>query len=233
MAGLIVAATVVLAALVGRSAFDASRRTAARRRLGHGRAPRVLASLPPRWQRRRDARQLVDELPAVLEEIARALRAGSSLRQACHDAAQGPTAARRWLASAMARAERGSALAAVFGSWATGAAAAEVRIAAGALALAASAGGSQARAVDGIALTLRERRAAAAEVHSHSAQGRLSAVVIGGLPVAFLAWAALTDRRTLAFLVSAPAGWASLASGVALEAVGVVWMRHILRAAAP
>jgi tight adherence protein B len=133
----------------------------------------------------------------------------------------------------MARAERGSALAAVFGSCATAAPGAEVRITAGALALAATAGGSQARAVDGVALTLRERRAAAAEVRSQSAQARLSAVVIGGLPVAFLVWAALTDRRTLAFLVSAPAGWACVALGIALEAAGVVWMRHILQAAAP
>ena len=106
-------------------------------------------------------------------------------------------------------------------------------MAAGALALAATAGGPQARAVDGVADTLRERRAVAAEVRAQSAQARLSALVIGLLPVAFLAWAVVTDRRTAVFLVASPPGWACLVAGIALEAAGALWMRRILRGAAP
>ena len=77
------------------------------------------------------------------------------------------------------------------------------------------------------------RRAVAAEVRSQSAQARLSALVIGLLPLAFLTWAALTDRRTVLFLVGAPAGWACLALGGGLEVIGALWMRRILRGAAP
>jgi tight adherence protein B len=133
----------------------------------------------------------------------------------------------------MARAERGAPLPLAFRSWADSGPAPELHLAAGALAVAAAAGGPQARAVDGVALTLRERRAAAAEVRAHSAQARLSALVIGALPAAFLVWAAATDRRTVAFLVVAPAGWACLALGIALEAIGALWMRRILNGVAP
>jgi tight adherence protein B len=233
MAGVIVAMVLIAAAGAARQARGAEARAATRRRLSGRARPTIVATVRARWEQRSEGRRVVDELPVMLEDIARALRAGSSLRQACCDAAVGASPARVALAGAMARAERGVPLGTVFRSWATQSTAAELRIAAGALALAATAGGPQARAVDGVALTLRERRAAASEVRAHSAQARLSALVIGALPLAFLAWAALTDRRTVAFLVGAPAGWVCLALGVALEATGALWMRRILRRAAP
>ncbi len=105
-------------------------------------------------------------------------------------------------------------------------------MAAGALALAATAGGPQARAIDGAAATFRDRRAVAGEVRAQSAQARLSALVIGLLPVAFLLWAAATDRRTAAFLVADPLGVVCLGAGVALEALGALWMRRVVRGVA-
>ena len=117
------------------------------------------------------------------------------------------------LATAVADAGRGQPLARAFTAWAAASTGPDERLAAGALALAATAGGPQARAVDGVAATLRERRAVAAEIRSQSAQARLSAIVIGALPAVFLVWAIATDRRTAAFLVAGPAGWACLGAG--------------------
>jgi tight adherence protein B len=151
------------------------------------------------------------------------------LRVACAEASAGNGPARADLRGVVARAERGLPLADAFAGWARPDPSPEVHVAAAALALAASAGGPQAQAIDRAAATLRERRAVAGDVHAQSAQARLSALVIGLLPVAFLLWAVVTDRRTAAFLVADPVGWACLSVGLTLEALGALWMRRILR----
>ena len=232
MAVLIVAAGVLAVAAVTRRGLVQPARHGARRRL-HPRRHFVLAAgLRARWQRVGAERRLVDELPNVLDDVARGLRAGSSLRQSCADAVGGGGHAGAELAAVVRHAERGAPLPAALGAWAERSTIPELRLAAGALALAAVAGGPQARAVDGVATTLRERRAIAADVRAQSAQARLSALVIGLLPVAFMAWALATDRRTAAFLVTSPPGWACLLAGLGLEVGGVLWMRRILRGAA-
>ena len=68
------------------------------------------------------------------------------------------------------------------------------RLAAVALGVAAETGGAQARAVDAVAATLRERLAVHADVRAQSSQARLSATVIALLPVAFVVWAASPIR---------------------------------------
>ena len=184
-----------------------------------------------RWQTRH---HYADGLPSLLDDIARAVRSGSSLPHACAEAAAvGSDAVRAELAAVVARAGRGLPLATALGHWSRDHVSPDVRLAGAALSLAASAGGAQARAVDGVAATIRERRTMAAEVRAQSAQARLSAIVIGLLPVAFLLWALATDGRTAAFLVADPIGWLCLVAGILLEALGALWMRRILRAVAP
>src|SRR5207249_10999430 len=101
-----------------------------------------------------------------------------------------------------------------------------VALAVSALCLGAEAGGAQARAVDGVAATLRERLAVAGEVRALSAQTRASMVVIAASPLAFCAFATATDPRTSAFLFRTPVGVACLVAGLALDAVGALWMRR-------
>jgi tight adherence protein B len=241
---IVTALALVLTAGLGWRAGSASRRAAARGRLAELRAGgperriapgAVVAAVRDRWRARFGARGDSDGLPGVLEDVARGVRAGSSLRQACADAATaaGRSAGAAGLARAVAEADRGTPLAAAFTRWARTEVTTDERLAAGALALAATAGGPQARAVDGVAATLRERRAIGAEIRAQSAQARLSAIVIGALPLLFLLWAVATDRRTAAFLVAGPAGWACLGAGAGLEVAGALWMRRLLRGAAP
>ena len=241
LSALAIAAAAAVVAVAGllRLALGALPRAAARQRLvslrpGSGRVGRArLRTLVTghRWPAGpADQRRVADQLPVALEAVARAVRAGSSLQQACADAAaDGPAAAANRLGAAVGRAERGQSLAHAFAAWAAASTGPEERLAAGALALAATAGGPQARAVDSVAATLRERRAIAAEVRAQSAQARLSAVIIGVLPVVFLLWAMATDRRTAAFLVAGPSGWACLTAGLGLEITGAAFMRRLLR----
>ncbi len=90
-------------------------------------------------------------------------------------------------------------------------------------------GGHAADALDGLAASLRERLAVAAEARSLSAQARYSAWVIGLLPVGWFVVTAVTDPRSLQPLVGSSAGRVCAAVGVGLELLGVWWMRVILR----
>lgn len=103
-----------------------------------------------------------------------------------------------------------------------------VHLAAAALALASTTGGSPARAIDGVAATLRSRLAVAEELRALSSQARTSAVVIALAPLAFGLLAGASDQRTRDFLAS-PAGLVLLAAGLTLDAIGAYWMSHLCR----
>ena len=182
----------------------------------------------PRVRRRR----LAAGLPGVLDDAARALRAGASLRQAIADAgasAAGPAAA--LMASLASRVEMGVPLVVALDQLARDEPSGEVRLVAAALHVAAEAGGRAATAVEAVAATLRERHAAAQEVAAHSVQARLSAVVIALLPVAFTVWCVATDDRAAAFLLASRAGWLCLVSGLGLLGTGAWWMARIVGSA--
>jgi tight adherence protein B len=231
MTALVAAVGVLLVAGLLRASGRARSRPSVARRRATSASRTAWTVRHHRWRtRRHDA----DGLASLLDDVARAVRSGSSLANACAEAAAlGADAVRVELAAVVARADRGQPLAAALGRWSRDHPSTDVRLAGAALSLAASAGGAQARAVDGVAATVRERRAMAAEVRAQSAQARLSAIVIGLLPIAFLLWALATDGRTATFLVADPIGWMCLATGIVLEALGALWMRRILRAVAP
>lgn len=170
------------------------------------------------------------ELPAVLESVATQLRAGASLGQAVVGAvpplsASGLRDQWRRLADDVAVVGVEAALA----RWADEAGdRSSVRLAAGALALAATTGGSPARAIDGVASTLRARLALGEEVRALAAQARASAAVIAAAPVAFSLLAGLGDRRIVGFFVS-PLGLVLLVAGLGLDALGAWWMHRLCR----
>lgn len=107
-----------------------------------------------------------------------------------------------------------------------------VRLAAAALALAVEVGGGGARALDGVALTLRQRQAAAGEVRALATQARLSAVVLTLAPLAFAAVASVSDPRAAAILLRSPVGQGCLALGLSLDALGAAWMARVTRVGA-
>lgn len=197
-----------------------------------------------RWPSGAEHRRVVRELPDVLEDVARSLRSGTSLRVALAEAAGaagGPApgdvrvaagGARGDIAVVVERADRGEPLVAALDAWTRWRPLPEVRLVVAALGLGLEAGAASARTVDGLAATLRERSAVAGEVSAQATQARLSALVISALPLAFTTWTCLTDRRIADFLFATPAGWGCLLGGVTLNAVGALWMRRITRSVA-
>jgi tight adherence protein B len=174
----------------------------------------------------------VRELPAVLERAATALRAGAGPLEALDQLAERDGPLGPDLRRVRARRRLGTAAADALTTWAAERPRAEVRAAAGALHLSIAIGGASAAALDGLAATLRVREASRRDAVALSAQARVSAIVVGAAPIVFLLFGSATDPRTLGTLLGTGAGRACLVVGLALEALGALWMRRIVRPAA-
>ncbi len=178
--------------------------------------------------RGRGDRRIEASLPAVLEEVARALRAGSSLLEALRAASRsvgGRLGAD--VATAVTAVDRGGGLADELDRWAVRRPVTGVRLTVAALALGAETGGPQARAIDAVAATLRDREAVRHEAHALASQARASAAVMGVTPVLFAVIATALDRRVAHVLLATPLGIGCLVTGLALDAVAGLWMARI------
>lgn len=185
-----------------------------------------------RHERRRSAQRRADALiPGFLDELASRLRAGRSLRAALEGAGRvTPAPLGPGVVVAARRADLGVPLGESLDAWATAQGSPSLRLVVAALDLATHTGASQVQAVEGVATTLRDRLALAAEVRALASQARASAAVLVVAPVAFAVVIALADPSTAHFLFATPTGLACLAAGLGLDAVGGWWMRRLTAA---
>lgn len=181
-----------------------------------------------RLARGRAERQFVAALPGGLEQVAASLRGGAAVGESLGVLGACPPLASD-VRRVQARAALGVGLADALAVWPQERPLAEVRAVAGALAVAATLGGRAADALDGLAASLRERLGALAEARALSAQARLSAVVVGGAPLAYLAFSAVVDPSSVDLLVGTDIGRVCLLLGLGCEALAALWMRGILR----
>jgi len=188
-------------------------------------APLLVASA-----RGRRTRLIAAGVPNAVERIAAELRAGGTVTTAIVGLSQSDIALAGDFARIDARLRMGSSLEAALRCWAIERPVEGVGATAGALAVCASAGGRGADALDGLSSSLRDHLAVVAEAQALSAQARLSAIVVGSVPIAFLAWSMLVDPNALHALFATSVGRVCVALGLALEAVGAWWMRKIIRA---
>jgi tight adherence protein B len=169
-------------------------------------------------------------LPDALEVVAAGLRAGSTLPLAIAAAATGaPPRLHADLLGVVHDADV-VGLAAAADAWVAKRPRPGVRLAAAAIALSSEVGGAGARAIDGVALTIRQRREAVAEVRALATQARLSAVILTVAPLVFAGFAGAADPRSLRFLLADPAGHVCLFAGLVLDVVGAAWMGRVTRA---
>jgi tight adherence protein B len=187
-------------------------------------APVVVRSM-----RERRGRLIAAVVPETLERVASELRSGGTVATAISAvaSADGPLAPD--MARVDTRVRLGASLVQALGAWARERSVAGVDAAAGALAMCSSVGGRSADALDGLATSLRDRLGVAAEARAMSSQARMSAVVVGGAPVAYIAWSAVVDPHALQVLTGTGFGRVCLVLGIGLEALGGWWMRSIVR----
>jgi len=90
-------------------------------------------------------------------------------------------------------------------------------------------GGNLAELLDTVAATMRERQYLRRQVASLSAEGRLSAYVLGGLPPVFLLYLVLTNYTYVEPLFTDPRGWIMLGGAAVLLVAGFTWMMKMVR----
>lgn len=190
----------------------------------------TVPSLALRLSRGRRVAAIEAALPLALEAMARSLRTGGSLRQAVSEAASAATPPLADDLGVVAGAvAHGAPLATALEQWAEARPLPGVRLAAAALTLGAETGGGQAKAIDGVARTIRDRLGAVAEVKAQATQARVSAAVIALSPLAFGVLSTATDHRTATFLLRTAPGLVLLTTGLALDALGAAWMARLTR----
>lgn len=89
-------------------------------------------------------------------------------------------------------------------------------------------GGNLAEVLDTVARTISERQQLQREVAALTAEGRISAIVLGILPVALAAVIAVVNPGYLVALVEQRLGTVLLVTSVVGMVVGFVWMRRIV-----
>ena len=175
------------------------------------------------------ARALETQVPDVLRALGTALRAGRSLPQAigaARDESRPPV--RALLDSAVQRLSVGASVDASLEAFARATPAAAIAVETvrvGRLA------GSNLPAILDVAVTsLAERDRLARDRRAATTQARMSAMVVGAMPLAFFVMAGSGARAQLSILLGDPVGWVLLAAGLTMEAGGALWMRALLRA---
>jgi len=114
-------------------------------------------------------------------------------------------------------------------AWAVEVSGPDARLAAGVFSLHRRTGGALATALDELAGTLRARRSATRELRSLTAQARLSAAILGLLPIGFFLFLSVVARSDLETAFGSPVGSGAVALGFALQGVAYLWIRRLLR----
>lgn len=191
---------------------------------------------PGMWDRRRATAQaalLEDQLAEAVSSLAAGMRAGLSLARAIRFAAEeAEPPLGTSLTSVADRIDLGVPLEQALAGWARATASADVRLLAGVLDLHRRTGGELPSVLDGVAATLRERRAAAREVRALTAQARLSGAILGLLPIGFFLFLSVTSRDDITAALHSPVGIAGIALGFAMQACAFLWIRSLLRVGA-
>jgi len=183
--------------------------------------------------RRRRAKRLArldEQLVDLVAALASAVRSGRSLEQALALAAEelepplAPT-----VVAIVDRIALGEPFDDGLDAWGRAIGTAEARLVVGVLRLHRSSGGSLSGPLDDLGRTLRSRREGERELRSLTAQARLSAGILGLLPVGFFLFLSVVSRRDIEDAIRSPAGLGAIGVGVALQGAAFVWIRSLLR----
>lgn len=90
-------------------------------------------------------------------------------------------------------------------------------------------GGNLAELLLNVAATLREREYLRRQVSVLSAEGRLSAYILGGLPPFFVLYLTLTQPDYIAPMFNTTLGWVMCGVGLVMMTVGLFWMKKAVK----
>lgn len=175
--------------------------------------------------------------PIMIEErfadavgaVAAAVRSGASLTQAIRYAStEAVSPVRDDLALVVEQVDTGIALDQALRSWSSARPGANVELVVGALELHRRSGGDLPAVLDQVVGTIRDRVSITREVRSLTAQARMSAWILGLLPVGFFGFLWLTSRKDIEGAMSTTVGIACVIVGLLLELGAFAWIRNLL-----
>jgi tight adherence protein B len=89
-------------------------------------------------------------------------------------------------------------------------------------------GGNLSEVLDKLAAVIRERFTVKRQVRAVSAHGRITGTVLGALPLAIAAALLVVSPSHLSILINDPLGVNMIIAGVALELIGIVWIKTVI-----
>jgi tight adherence protein B len=176
------------------------------------------------------ADQLQRQLPAFCDLLAGSVQAGASLRQALvHVGAYSEQPLSGDLRRLLRDAQFGHSVEDALALWAQRRPIQAMEDFVYAVRMSLQSGGSVSETLQRFADDLRERLKLQDKARALTAQGRLQAWVMAFIPIFLLVLVSLLDRSTLLFFTTSGVGYLILLLVLALEVVGVVWIRRIVR----
>jgi tight adherence protein B len=177
----------------------------------------------------REKRKFERQLPDTLILLATSLRAGYSLLQAVEAVAtEAPDPTAREFNRALNEARLGIPVTQALEGITDRTQSEDFRWAVMAIEIQREVGGNLAEVLQTVADTMLARNRLKGEIRALTAEGRISAIVVGSLPFALAAFLWFSNREYLAPLFETTQGLIAIGVGLLLMAAGILWLRKIV-----
>jgi tight adherence protein B len=197
--------------------------------LGVGAAILIFAFLTVKSVASREKKRFTSQLPDTLTLTSTSLRAGYSLLQAVEAVAQeSPEPTRREFGRALTEIRLGRPMIDALGDIAVRMESQDFEWAVLAISIQREVGGNLAEVLQTTAEMMNQRDRLRREMKALTAEGRISAVIMGVLPFFLFGLISFVNPSYLAPLYSTPIGLGLVAVAILLIIAGVVWMQKII-----
>lgn len=181
------------------------------------------------WLGGREKRRFESQLPDTLTLIATSLRAGYSLLQAVEAvAAEAPNPTAREFGRAIAEARLGRPVVQALAGITNRTQSQDFEWAVMAIEIQREVGGNLAEVLQTVADTMLQRNRLRGEIRALTAEGRISAIVLGILPFGMAAFIWVSNPDYLATLFTNTFGIIAVIVGLLLMVAGGIWLRRIV-----
>ena len=182
-----------------------------------------------RWLGGREKKKFERQLPDTLTLMSTSLRAGYSLLQATEAvSSEAPNPTAREFGRAIAEARLGRSVTDALDGVVERTQSKDFEWAVMAIEIQREVGGNLAEVLQTVADTMRARNRLKGEIKALTAEGRISAIVLGALPFVLFLFLWSTNRDYLQPLVESVFGQIAIGIGILLMAGGVFWLKKIV-----
>ncbi|HET9202270.1 MAG TPA: type II secretion system F family protein [Acidimicrobiia bacterium] len=182
-----------------------------------------------RWAGNRERKRFEKQLPDTLTLLSTSLRAGYSLLQAIEAVAtEAPDPTAREFSRAVVESRLGRSVPEALQGIVERTSSKDFEWATMAIEIQREVGGNLAEVLQTVADTMLARNRLKGEIKALTAEGRISAIVLGSLPFALGAFLWFNNRDYLQPLLDATMGRIAIVAGLILMAGGIFWLRKIV-----